>query len=277
MVNIESNELFNSVKDEIEKRIEKTRETLKKKQEKLKDPTKKIGLLDKMSINMDIKSYQEEIRKLTELSQSLAKLRFSDTDKYKLPNDLKEQFDRLGTLLSEQEVKQLRENVNNCLRGVNKDKKDRVVQEVAKIQKLLNQLKIADNRLLIYNKFHQYTGTTISFDTAVKEAEKIQLKDLTPEYVSISSKSTELKLKFSDEMLLSSLEEMIKNNQLEKNKSTQNIIDNFNSIKEAFSMKAKLNETLLVLSNTLSELGKITDVDFSKVQSFLKQVESYYR
>lgn len=277
MVNIESNELFNSIKEEIDKRIEKAKAYLEKKQEKLKDPTKKLRMLDKMSINLDIKSYQEQIRKLTELSQSLANLRFSDTDKYTLPKDLKSQFDRLGTLLSEQEVKQLRENVNDCLRNANKDKKEKVKQEVAKIQKLLSQLKIGDNNILIYNKFHQYTGTTTSFNNAVKEAEKIQLKDLTPEYAFISSKSEEIKLGISDDLLLTSLEEMIKNNQLEKNKSTQNIIDNFSSIKEAFGTKAKLEETLLILSNTLSELVKITEVDFSKVQTYLKQLENNYK
>lgn len=277
MVNIESNELFNSIKEEIDKRIEKAKAYLEKKQEKLKDPTKKLGMLDKMSINLDIKSYQEQIRRLTELSQSLANLRFSDTDKYTLPKDLKSQFDRLGTLLSEQEVKQLRENVNDCLRNANKDKKEKVKQEVAKIQKLLSQLKIGDNNILIYNKFHQYTGTTTSFNNAVKEAEKIQLKDLTPEYAFISSKSEEIKLGISDDLLLTSLEEMIKNNQLEKNKSTQNIIDNFSSIKEAFGTKAKLEETLLILSNTLSELAKITEVDFSKVQTYLKQLENNYK
>ena len=111
----------------------------------------------------------------------------------------------------------------------------------------------------------------------MKEAEKIQLKDLTPEYAFISSKSEEIKLRISDNLLLTSLEEMIKNNQLEKNKSTQNIIDNFSSIKEAFGTKAKLEETLLVLSNTLSELAKITEVDFSKVQTYLKQLENNYK
>ena len=43
MVNIESNELFNSIKEEIDKRIEKAKAYLEKKQEKLKDPTKKVG------------------------------------------------------------------------------------------------------------------------------------------------------------------------------------------------------------------------------------------
>jgi len=277
MVNIESNELFDSIKNEIEKRIEKAKEYLEKKQERLKDTTKKIGILDKISINSDIKSYQEQIRRLTELSQSVANLRFSDTNKYKLPDDLKSQFDRLGTLLSEQEIKQLRDNVNDSLKNVNKDKKERVKQEVAKIQELLSKLKIGDNKLLIYNKYHKYTGTTTSFNNALKKAENIQLKDLTPEYSFVSSKPAEIKLGISDEILLSSIEKMIKSNPLEKDKSTQNIIDNFSSIKEAFGTKAKLDETLLVLSNTLSELGKITEVDFSKVQLFLKQVENNYK
>lgn len=277
MVDIESNELFNSMKKEIDKRIEKATTYLEHKQERLKGTTKKLGTFDKLSINYDIKSYQEQIRKLTELNQTISNLRFSDTDKYNIPKDLKSCFDRLGTLLTEKEVKQLRENINSCIKEVNKGKRDSVRQEAAKAQKLLEQLNLGKNNLLIYNEFNQYTGTTTSFNEALKEAERLQLEGLTSEYSFISSKPAEIKLENGDELFLSTLEEMIENDQLEKNKNTQNITDNFSSIKEAFVAKTKIEKTLLLLNNALSELEKITEVDFSKAESYLKQLESNYK
>lgn len=277
MVDIESNELFNSMKKEIDKRIEKANTYLEHKQERLKGTTKKLGTFDKLSINYDIKSYQEQIRKLTELNQTISSLRFSDTDKYNIPKDLKSCFDRLGTLLTEKEVKQLRENINSCIKEVNKGKRDSVRQKAAKAQKLLEQLNIGKNNLLIYNGFNQYTGTTTSFNEALKEAERFQLEGLTSEYSFISSKPAEIKLENGDELFLSTLEEMIENDQLEKNKNTQNITDNFSSIKEAFVAKTKIKKTLLLLNNALSELEKITEVDFSKAESYLKRLESDYK
>ena len=230
-----------------------------------------------MSINSDIKKYQEQIIKLTELNQSIATLRFGDNDKYILPEELKSQFDRLGTLLSPQETTQLRESVNNSLKNVNKNKKEDIKQRVINIEKILNQLKIGSNNFQIFNQFNQYTGNKISFNNAIKEIEKNQLRNLAMQYSFISSKQTEIQLKNSDELLLLSLEEMIKNNQLEKNNNTQNIMDNFPSIKEAFVTKTRLEETLLVLNNTLSELTKITEIDFSKVESCLRQLGNKYQ
>lgn len=277
MVDIEGNELFNSMKKEIDNRIEKANTYLEHKQERLKGTTKKLGTFDKLSINYDIKSYQEQIRKLTELNQTISSLRFSDTDKYNIPKDLKSCFDRLGTLLTEKEVKQLRENINSCIKEVNKGKRDSVRQKAAKAQKLLEQLNLGKNNLLIYNGFNQYTGTTTSFNEALKEAERFQLEGLTSEYSFISSKPAEIKLENGDELFLSTLEEMIENDQLEKNKNTQNITDNFSSIKEAFVAKTKIKKTLLLLNNALSELEKITEVDFSKAESYLKRLESDYK
>lgn len=276
-MNIENSELFNSIKEELDKRIKKSKTYLDKSEEKIKDSTKKLGMFDKMSINSDIKKYQEQIIKLTELNQSIATLRFGDNDKYILPEELKSQFDRLGTLLSPQETTQLRESVNNSLKNVNKDKKEDIKQKVINVEKILNQLKIGSNNFQIFNQYNQYTGNTISFNNAIKEIERNQLRNLAMQYSFISSKQIEIQLKNSDELLLSSLEEMIKNNQLEKNNNTQNIMDNFSSIKEAFVTKTRLEETLLVLNNTLSELTKITEIDFSKVESCLRQLGNKYQ
>lgn len=276
-MNIENSELFNSIKEELDKRIKKSKTYLDKSEEKIKDSTKKLGMFDKMSINSDIKKYQEQIIKLTELNQSIATLRFGDNDKYILPEELKSQFDRLGTLLSPQETTQLRESVNNSLKNVNKDKKEDIKQKVINVEKILNQLKIGSNNFQIFNQYNQYTGNTISFNNAIKEIERNQLRNLAMQYSFISSKQTEIQLKNSDELLLLSLEEMIKNNQLEKNNNTQNIMDNFSSIKEAFVTKTRLEETLLVLNNTLSELTKITEIDFSKVELCLRQLGNKYQ
>lgn len=229
-----------------------------------------------MFVKSDIKSYQEQIRKLTELSKLLANLRFNDADKYTLPEDLKSYFDKLGTLLTENEVKALRDNVNFCLRNANKDKKDKVKQEVSEIKKLLNNLNIGNSKFLIY-KSYEYTQSIFSFNEAVKKLETIKLKELTPGHTFIKNNPNDTKLGINDGLLLSSLEEMIKNKRLEKNKSVQSIIDNFSLIKDAFYSKAKLEETLLILSSTLSELSKETKVDFSKAITYLKQLENSYR
>lgn len=274
-MDVESRDLFNSINQALEKRIESARIRLEEKQDKLKNPREKIGKLDKMFIKSDIKSYQKQIRKLTELSKSFANLRFNDADKYILPKDLKSYFDKLGTLLTENEVKVLRDNVNLCLRNTNKVPEKKVKQEVSEIKKLLNNLNIGDRKFLIYNSF-EYVES-ISFNGAVKKLETIKLKNLTPKYIFIKNNFLDTTFELNDDLLLSSLEEMIKSNKLEKNKSVQSIKDNFSLIKKAFYSKTKLEKTLFVLSKTLSELRRVTEVDFSKVITYLKQLENNYR
>jgi len=273
MVNDESTELFNSMKQTIEGKLQKAKIKLEKKQERLKDTTKKLSMLDKISINSDIKSLHEQRRRLTELSKSISNLRFIDSSKYTLPNELKSQFDRLGGLLSEQEVSKLRKTVNDSLRNVNKDKKENVKKEVANALKLLKQLDIGTHNVLTYNEFDQYTNTKITFNSAIEKVKTIKLKNLTPGNGFISGTPAITKLAIGDEVLLTSIENAIKKNVI----SDSSIISNLDSIRESFATKAKLETTLLLLSTTLSTLATITDVDFSKVQSFLKQIEKNYR
>jgi len=273
----DTNNLSGSIKQEIEKRTKECRERLESKQEKLNDTTKKLKMFDKMSIKLDIKLLQEDIKNLSELFQAIGTLNFSNTNKYNLPTELKSQFDELSTLLEKEEVNNLKEVINNCFKNVNEDKKERLEEDVKKAQKLLNQLNIGSNRILIYDNNNEYTGKTISFNNAIEEIRKKGLIYLNSKYLLLLNKTTEVELNLNDKIMLDTLEEMIKTNQLEQNQSSKDIIENFKSLKESFQKKAKIDKILLVISHTLSSISQVKEVEFSNVKTYLEKLEKNYQ
>ena len=114
-----------SMEKEINEKVEKLMEKLERNKQKLNGPGK-VGFIDKMSMNSANKSYEEEIRKLTELSKSMNNLHFSNNDRYKLPDGVTSRLDDISSLLTVEETNELRNVVNSSLRNANKDKKENI-------------------------------------------------------------------------------------------------------------------------------------------------------
>ena len=70
-----------SVYKSVEKTIDEKRKALLERLEKNKEKLQgKVSFIDKMSINSANKSYEEEIRKLTELSKVMTELHYSESN-----------------------------------------------------------------------------------------------------------------------------------------------------------------------------------------------------
>lgn len=263
-------ELYDSAKKSIDERKKRLLEKIEKNKEKLNG---KLGFIDKMLINSDNKSYKEKIIKLTELSESMSKLYFSEHNKFELPQELLEKFNDVGSLLTEEEKNELINTVNSCVRNTNKDKIDKVKNSSLEVQKLLDKLKLSGV------EFSASDGQkkSISYEAATKKIEHELLENLKTEYVPIIKNEREDLLPNSEELMISKIEEMISNKELEQNKNVNAIVSNISKIKEAMEIRAK-NEILLTnVSNTLTELNKVTEIDITMIKNFLNKIENKYK
>lgn len=263
-----------SMEKEINEKVEKLMEKLERNKQKLNGPGK-VGFIDKMSMNSANKSYEEEIRKLTELSKSMNNLHFSNNDRYKLPDGVTSRLDDISSLLTVEETNELRNVVNSSLRNANKDKKENIKAASLEVQRLLNKLKLSDKAFLVYDGLEY--KKSMSYETAAKEMEKQLLSDLTPEYTSVNINKSEVSLNNSESVLISNIEEMISKKELEPTKSVNSIVDNIAEIKDAMLTRTKANSLVLKISNAVNELDKITEIDVSMVKNFLAKIENKYR
>lgn len=263
-----------SMEKEINEKVEKLMEKLERNKQKLNGPGK-VGFIDKMSMNSANKSYEEEIRKLTELSKSMNNLHFSNNDRYKLPDGVTSRLDDISSLLTVEETNELRNVVNSSLRNANKDKKENIKAASLEVQRLLNKLKLSDKAFLVYDGLEY--KKSMSYETAAKEMEKQLLSDLTPEYTSVNINKSEVSLNNSESVLISNIEEMISKKELEPTKSVNSIVDNITEIKDAMLTRTKANSLVLKISNAVNELDKITEIDVSMVKNFLAKIENKYR
>ena len=263
-----------SMEKEINEKVEKLMEKLERNKQKLNGPGK-VGFIDKMSMNSANKSYEEEIRKLTELSKSMNNLHFSNNDRYKLPDGVTSRLDDISSLLTVEETNELRNVVNSSLRNANKDKKENIKAASLEVQRLLNKLKLSDKAFLVYDGLEY--KKSMSYETATKELEKQLLSDLTPEYTSVNINKSEVSLNNSESVLISNIEEMISKKELEPTKSVNCIVDNIAEIKDAMLTRTKANSLVLKISNAVNELDKITEIDVSMVKNFLAKIENKYR
>ncbi len=263
-----------SMEKEINEKVEKLMEKLERNKQKLNGPGK-VGFIDKMSMNSANKSYEEEIRKLTELSKSMNNLHFSNNDRYKLPDGVTSRLDDISSLLTVEETNELRNVVNSSLRNANKDKKENIKAASLEVQRLLNKLKLSDKAFLVYDGLEY--KKSMSYETATKELEKQLLSDLTPEYTSVNINKSEVSLNNSESVLISNIEEMISKKELEPTKSVNSIVDNIAEIKDAMLTRTKANSLVLKISNAVNELDKITEIDVSMVKNFLAKIENKYR
>lgn len=266
--------IYRSMEMAIEDKTKKLNERIEKNKEKLNGP-KKIGIIDKMTINSDNKRHEEEIRKLTELSKAMGNLKFSKSSNYKLPEDITSRLDDISALLTAEETEELRNVVNSSLRNANKEKKDNVKTASIEAQKILGKLGLSDKAFLVYDGLDY--KKSISFEVAAKEMEKELLSDLTPEYIPININKSEVSLNSSESVLISRIEEMISKKELEPTKSVNNIIANIVEVKDAMLTREKANTLTLKISNTITELNKITEIDITMIKTFLSKIQNKYQ
>ena len=107
--------------------------------------------------------------------------------------------------------------------------------------------------------------------------EKELLSDLTPEYTPININKSEVSLDSGESVLISKIEEMISKRELEPTKSINNIVANIAEIKEAMLTREKANRITLKISNAMTELNKITEIDITMIKNFLSKIQNKYQ
>lgn len=258
---------------ELKKEAEKEELDLR---EELRDG--QVGFFEKVGKNSEIRKKQEEIRTLTELERTLNELYHSKNDKYSLPDSAKSHFDDLSVLLDEEETRELKAVVNVSLSEANRGKRNNIKMASINVQQLLDKLRLSDRKFPVYGDAQkvQYIKHE-NYEKAVEEIEKDLLNELTPTYVFIHGDDKQDIISNSDdERLVSEIEDMIKNNQLEHNKTVDDIVNNFSQIKEMFALRKKCNDILLQVSNTISEVNNITEIDITDINKFLSNIEAKY-
>ena len=121
---VSNNAICKSIEKTVDERIQTLLERIEKNKEKLNSNT--IGFAEKMGIKITNKQYEDETKKLTELNQALGNLHFSDSSNYKMSEIFIEKLNDLGTLLTNEEINEIRNVVNSSLRNANKDKKEQI-------------------------------------------------------------------------------------------------------------------------------------------------------
>lgn len=267
-------DIYRSMEKSISEKLEKLSSKIERNKEKLNGPGK-VGFVDRLTMNSENKSHEEEIRRLTELSKAMSNLKFSESNKYKLPEVVTSSLDDISSLLTAEETAELRNVVNSSLRSANKAKKDNIKNASLEVQKILGKLGLSDKAFLVYDGLDY--KKSISFEVATKEMEKELLSDLTPEYTPININKSEVSLDSGESVLISKIEEMISKRELEPTKSINNIVANIAEIKEAMLTREKANRITLKISNAMTELNKITEIDITMIKTFLSKIQNKYQ
>ena len=271
---VSSLDIYRSMEKSISEKLEKLSSKIERNKEKLNGPGK-VGFVDRLTMNSENKSHEEEIRRLTELSKAMSNLKFSESNKYKLPEVVTSSLDDISSLLTVEETAELRNVVNSSLRSANKEKKDNIKNASLEVQKILGKLGLSDKAFLVYDGLDY--KKSISFEVATKEMEKELLSDLTPEYTPININKSEVSLDSGESVLISKIEEMISKRELEPTKSINNIVANIAEIKEAMLTREKANRITLKISNAMTELNKITEIDITMIKTFLSKIQNKYQ
>lgn len=271
---VSSLDIYRSMEKSISEKLEKLSSKIERNKEKLNGPGK-VGFVDRITMNSENKSHEEEIRRLTELSKAMSNLKFSESNKYKLPEVVTSSLDDISSLLTAEETAELRNVVNSSLRSANKAKKDNIKNASLEVQKILGKLGLSDKAFLVYDGLDY--KKSISFEVATKEMEKELLSDLTPEYIPININKSEVSLDSGESVLISKIEEMISKRELEPTKSINNIVANIAEIKEAMLTRKKANRITLKISNAMTELNKITEIDITMIKTFLSKIQNKYQ
>lgn len=266
-------DLYQSMNLEIDRKISDLKSRLEKRENELNNPNNRINFIVKNRINNQIKEYKNQIIKLTNLKKSLFELMHADDKKYSLPNDIKEKLDSVASLISDEEVRKLKNIINTDLQNANKDKKNTVNEKINEVNKMLSSLNIGSKNVKIFIQKIIYSGA-ISYDSAVKTIGNRKLSELITNFNLIHKNEVEFT---SDNNFISTIEEMINKNKLPKDRRIDNILSNFDAIKEAMNNKVNAERTLTKLDNLINNFKEIDSVDFSKTVTYLTGLQNTYK
>ena len=273
MKQITNLDLYESMNLEIDRKISDLKSRIEKRENELNNPNNRINFIVKNRINNQIKEYKNQIIKLTNLKNSLFELMHADDKKYSLPNDIKEKLDSVASLISDEEVNKLKNIINTNLQNANKDKKNTVNEKISEVNKMLSSLNIGSKNFKIFIQKIIYSGA-ISYDSAVKTIGNRKLSELITNFNLIHKNEVEFT---SDDNFISTIEEMINKNKLPKDRRIDNILSNFDAIKEAMNNKVNAERTLTKLDNLINNFKEIDSVDFSKTVTYLTGLQNTYK
>lgn len=266
-------DLYQSMNLEIDRKISDLKSRLEKRENELNNPNNRINFIVKNRINNQIKEYQNQIIKLTNLKKSLFELMHADDKKYSLPDNIKEKLDSVASLISNEEVNKLKNIINTDLQNANKDKKNTVNEKINEVNRVLSSLNIGSKNVKIFIQKIIYSGA-ISYDSAVKTIGNRKLSELITNFNLIHKNEVEFT---SDNNFISTIEEMINKNKLPKDRRIDNILSNFDAIKEAMNNKVNAERTLTKLDNLINNFKEIDSVDFSKTVTYLTGLQNTYK
>ena len=266
-------DLYESMNLEIDRKISDLKSRIEKRENELNDSNNRINFIVKNRINNQIKEYKNQIIKLTNLKNSLFELMHADDKKYSLPNDIKEKLDSVASLISDEEVNKLKNIINTNLQNANKDKKNTINEKISEVNKMLSSLNIGSKNVKIFIQKIIYSGA-ISYDSAVKTIGNRKLSELITNFNLIHKNEVEFT---SDDNFISTIEEMINKNKLPKDRRIDNILSNFDAIKEAMNNKVNAERTLTKLDNLINNFKEIDSVDFSKTVTYLTGLQNTYK
>ena len=122
--NVNVDDLYVSMENYINQKIE-TKEGYKQtRQEKLKNG--KLGRIEAFTTNREFKQFQAELGQLNQLKQVMFQLNSIEAEVPEFPESFMENMGSLCGLLDEKQARELNQAVNRSLSGVNQAKKEEV-------------------------------------------------------------------------------------------------------------------------------------------------------
>lgn len=250
MDNITKYELYKAMDKELGRQIDIVNSDIEK-----NEKAKVKSWIDRVFTQSSTKKLEKELKMLTELRQSLYDLNYDISSSHKMPRKLEECFDKLGVLLTNDEVEHLKNLISGSIRKNNSDGKKDIARQISELKKILKKLKLS-NTYISVNHLNDIHKSRITLDSALEMFRAKKMKQFND--IDLSAK---IAFNSNDEISLETIRKMIKNNEIEN----------------IYSLKSKLDRLLETISIAILELEKVHEVDFSNVRNFLKMLEGKYR
>ena len=271
--------IYASMQKAIDDEIKKNSKYVDKRQEKMDDSTKKMGFFDRLSNKGALKEYNQKITQLNELKQSLFNFHFKESDKYSFPVEVIEQFENLGSNLTQDEFAKLKESVNNCLKDVNRERKNAITEASVSTLKILEKLGFTGRSFLVYrnpeNKM-QYIDS-VSYKRALELLQQEAIKELTPDHVSLHAQQSSVDLAYGDKALSQDIDKLVQSGNYEATPSVTAIVKNYSEIKNKLISKDRCETVLSQISALKNMLVGITEVNVEGLTGYVNQLETSYK
>ena len=270
--NVNVDDLYVSMENYINQKIE-TKEGYKQtRQEKLKNG--KLGRIEAFTTNREFKQFQAEIGQLNQLKQVMFQLNSIEAEVPEFPESFMENMGSLCGLLDEKQARELNQAVNRSLSGVNQAKKEEVQKKVIEVQKLLKKLNLEHATVmeLDFSGKQKVDGLSKSFATVLEQYGKGKEQSFTPNRVSFHDSIGKNSFVSSQEMKFSTVDKMIQNHQVANDPILKDMIQNLGEIKKATLAKDKALEANLLITNVMNDLKGIPGVDFTEVIHMLQTI-----